>query len=274
MQSIAVLISTYNGQDFILDQINSVLNQKFDTSSYHLDIFVRDDGSTDSTPNILKQLMKNHSCIHAEFPNVNLGFAKSFIELLKSVEADYYFFADQDDVWLPNKVESFLRTMLAAERHSVISGVFSDSWIADQFARSTGKRVLGYRRNLIKDNILTFEQQIFETYVAGSSLFINRAARDKVDAFNYNSLPSGEAHDYFIGLVVSCFGELHYLDQPTMLYRQTGNNLYGARDGNGSSIFTRLRALSSRIDDVKTDMRTASIVAGEDKEKKVLVDEL
>lgn len=92
-KKVAVIMSTYNGERFIKEQLDSILNQTYK----NLEIVVRDDGSKDGTVQIVKEYMKT-------YPNIvlhegeNLGFIKSFFELLNLVEADYYSYADQDDV--------------------------------------------------------------------------------------------------------------------------------------------------------------------------------
>ena len=99
-KKVAVIMSTYNGEKFIREQLDSILNQTYK----NIEIVVRDDGSSDGTVAIIKEYMQ-------KYPNIvlhegeNLGFIKSFFELLNLADADYYSYADQDDVWLENKIE-------------------------------------------------------------------------------------------------------------------------------------------------------------------------
>lgn len=98
---LAVLMSTYNGELYLRDQIESLLSQKL---SIQFDIYVRDDGSTDKTIEILKEYVDADKIkmIRGE----NVGAAKAFIYLLKEVKGyDYYAFSDQDDVWNDNKLQ-------------------------------------------------------------------------------------------------------------------------------------------------------------------------
>ena len=90
-RKVAILLSTYNGEKYVKEQIDSFLNQTYK----NVEIIVRDDGSKDSTVKILKEYQNNYNNIKLTVGK-NLGFIKSFFELLKLGDADYYAFADQD----------------------------------------------------------------------------------------------------------------------------------------------------------------------------------
>ena len=101
MISVAVIMSTYNGEKYLGEQIDSILNQK----DLEVTLFVRDDGSSDGTKNILEKYARDNGKIHINF-GVNAGVGNSFMNALYSVPDtfDYYAFADQDDIWLENKL--------------------------------------------------------------------------------------------------------------------------------------------------------------------------
>ena len=110
---IAILLSTYNGEKYIKEQIESLLDQTI--KNWFL--VIRDDGSHDKTVEILKEYSTS-------YPNKifidgsvreNLGAGKSFMHLLKITHADYYMFCDQDDVWMPDKIERTLAKVKAME---------------------------------------------------------------------------------------------------------------------------------------------------------------
>ena len=97
---ICILLSTYNGADFIDEQIASLTKQV----NAQFSIFVRDDGSSDSTPSRLKRWEEKN--IIKWYQGQNVGFVNSFFDLLMNApEADYYAFCDQDDIWLPDKLK-------------------------------------------------------------------------------------------------------------------------------------------------------------------------
>ena len=103
---INIVLSTYNGAKFLAEQIESIQKQTF--TDWQL--LIRDDGSTDETPQIIKQFVaadKRIKFINAD-KRENFGVIKNFFTLVKFEAADYYFFSDQDDVWLPNKMATML----------------------------------------------------------------------------------------------------------------------------------------------------------------------
>ena len=107
MEKILVMMSTYNGEKYIREQIDSILHQK----DVKVDIVVRDDGSKDNTQNILKNYSSKYKNIKWSQGD-NVGPCKSFLELLySSGEYEYYAFADQDDYWYPNKLKAATEKM-------------------------------------------------------------------------------------------------------------------------------------------------------------------
>lgn len=98
---VAVLLSTYNGEKYLKEQLDSLINQTYS----NIDIYIRDDGSTDNTVKIIKEYQKNNSNIYLD-EGKNSGFIKSFFELLKNnSNADIYSYCDQDDIWEKDKIE-------------------------------------------------------------------------------------------------------------------------------------------------------------------------
>ena len=95
-KKVAVIMSTYNGERFIREQLDSILNQTYK----NIEVVVRDDGSKDKTVEIVKEYMEKYSNI-VLYQGENLGFIKSFFELLNLAEADYYSYADQDKTEAP-----------------------------------------------------------------------------------------------------------------------------------------------------------------------------
>ena len=109
-----IVLSTYNGARFLAEQLESIQKQTF--TDWQL--LIRDDGSTDTTPKIISEFVASDPRIRFinEHDRQNVGVIKNFFTLVKYDVADYYFFSDQDDVWLPDK----LATMLAeAVKHDL-----------------------------------------------------------------------------------------------------------------------------------------------------------
>ncbi len=112
--TVAVLMATYNGERYVAEQIQSILRQTYPAWT----LFVRDDGSQDGTAGIVEQFALQHSTRIRVVPNQEgrLGVDKNFSTLLGAAEAEYYMFCDQDDVWLPNKIENTLACMQSLEK--------------------------------------------------------------------------------------------------------------------------------------------------------------
>lgn len=108
--NLAVLLSAYNGGKYIKKQVESILDQE---NINNFTIYIRDDGSTDNTRNILKHLQKENPNIKV-IEGKNIGLVASFLELLNLAyqnRYDYYSFSDQDDYWLPEKLATAVRAI-------------------------------------------------------------------------------------------------------------------------------------------------------------------
>lgn len=98
---ISICMSTYNGEEYLSEQIDSIIGQTYT----NWQLYVHDDGSSDNTREILNDYQKQDDRIHFSKTNNHQGIIKAFIELVQNVESEYYMFCDQDDVWLNNKIE-------------------------------------------------------------------------------------------------------------------------------------------------------------------------
>ena len=101
-ERIDVLVATYNGEKYIREQLDSIINQTYK----NIRILISDDCSKDSTPDILKEYEQKDDRIIVYTHEKNFGnYIKNFEFLLTKVESEYYALCDQDDVWLPEKIE-------------------------------------------------------------------------------------------------------------------------------------------------------------------------
>ena len=209
-------MSTYNGEKFVAEQIESI--QKQTHTEWHL--IIRDDGSTDKTCEIVGDFANKDSrikLIRAE----NVGVIKSFYELIKNNnEADFYFFADQDDYWLPEK----LTVMLAeAKKHDNRKPVmyYTDLTVTDKVLNVTAKSMIRSQSDHANTKLV---QELTENTVTGGASMINHELAKLWQTTNDIIM-----HDWYLALVAVALGELVYIDQPTHLYRQHDANVLGAR---------------------------------------------
>lgn len=229
IRRVAVLMSTYNGEKYIDDQIRSIAGQVV-SQDVQVRLYVHDDGSTDHTLNMLKALKLEFQeliTIITE-PSKNVGVKASFFSLIKSpsITADYYFLSDQDDIWEKHKISDFLELFSEMSKDKPC-GVYSDLWIADKNANSTGEKMSQIAH--WKKEIIDFKFLSFDYRVVGCAFAINNAARlEFKNSVSLDLINSVNMHDSFLALLISATGELHLLDKPTVYYRQHEGNVIGA----------------------------------------------
>ena len=107
MDKIDILMATYNGEKYLKEQIESILNQTY--SNFRL--IVSDDCSTDNTRMILEEYQEKDNRIEIYYQDKNLGYIKNFEFLLNKVENNFYMLSDQDDIWISNKIEKSMKTL-------------------------------------------------------------------------------------------------------------------------------------------------------------------
>lgn len=237
---IAVVMSTYNGEKYIKSQLESILNQKFNHDKFELHIYIRDDGSSDSTLKIISEYESKYPLIirQVDKRSCNLGVKSSFFRLIKLVKADYYFFSDQDDIWLPNKLNKFM-IIFDSERSDLPIGIYSDLWIADKNGVSENKTmkkgtVAGKKHENYLPILLT------RYLVTGASFAINNCTAISLDDIHDEDLDKVRMHDSFIALFVAMYGKLNYIDEPLINYRQHGNNVVGASFKSRANVFSKI----------------------------------
>lgn len=213
-----ILLSTYNGERYLAEQIESIQNQTFKDWT----LLIRDDGSTDKTVDIIREFVSKDSRIkfinhhHIE----NYGVIKNFYTLLNYEKADYYFFSDQDDVWLPEKLAlSLAEGNNYSEDKPLL--VYTDLKVVDQELNVLHESMI--RTQSHHANILLV-QELTENTVTGGTMMINHCL-----ASYWKSPENLVMHDWYLALIASSLGHLVYIDQATELYRQHDSNVLGAR---------------------------------------------
>lgn len=213
MEKINVLMSCYNGGKFIEEQIKSILEQKTDRK---IELYIRDDGSKDNTKDILKKY-ENVENIHVIYGK-NAGVMRSFFELLDVCEdADYYAFADQDDIWFEDKLEKAVNQIGIKDIPVLYCSDFYN-WNYDT-GEVTPCRHLSEPFTIVK-SIVNGDSSFGFTQV------LNPAMREL--ALRYmKKKPHLEqySHDMWCHLLAICFGELIYDKSCTAKYRRHGNNV-------------------------------------------------
>ncbi|VTS31667.1 glycosyltransferase [Streptococcus porcinus] len=215
---INILMSTYNGEQFLAEQIESIRNQTIQEWR----LLIRDDGSSDRTPEIIEEYVAKDSRIH--FINAenreNYGVIKNFFTLLKYEKADYYFFSDQDDIWLPDKMAIQLEEAKKYDTDTPLL-VYTDLKVVNSHLETMYDSMISYQSNHANTSLL---EELTENTVTGGTTLINHALA------SYWADPSDLLmHDWFLALIAASMGNLVYLDSVTELYRQHEANVLGAR---------------------------------------------
>ena len=212
-----ILMATYNGEAFLEEQVQSIINQTY----REWRLLVHDDGSTDKTMEILHRLAEEDERVVVIEDGVQrLGVARNFIHLVKQSAAAYCMFCDQDDIWLPNKVEEML-SEIKQYSQDIPQVVYSNAYLwTSQKGIISDKNTLTYPT--------TLRQTLFlNTGIQGAAAIFNRKMCDRIG----EELCFYAMHDHVLLLAGICFGEVHYLHESLMYYRQHEHNVTGNAPG-------------------------------------------
>ncbi|MFL1676655.1 glycosyltransferase family 2 protein [Paenibacillus dendritiformis] len=233
MKKVQVLLSAYNGELYITEQIQSILRQSYP----HISILVRDDGSSDRTVELLQPFIEAYPDRIQLIGGSNIGVVASFFELLRQSDpqADYFCFCDQDDVWLDHKIESAQR-LLKTYSGKEPAMVFTATELTDNHLQKQGL----WPKAPSKPP--SFYNALIQNIAVGATITINKAARDLF--LNFSSVDHHKVimHDWWFYLIVSAFGHVVYDSDPSMLYRQHGNNVIGGSNSPLSKVQQKLRS--------------------------------
>jgi len=214
---VQVLMSTYNGERYIKEQIESILEQ----TGVEVSLLIRDDGSKDSTRSILDEIQSSDDRVNCVFEE-NVGVKKSFLKLVKMADpdSDYYAFSDQDDIWLTDKLETAVNVL--QKEDADIPLIY-------------GSSVSVYKDETLAGEIFVCPQLnignfLIKNYYPGCTMVFNKKTKELIDFVDYNILRTNPLHDHWLNLVcTACGGKVLMDPNPHMLYRLHGNNEVGDR---------------------------------------------
>lgn len=216
---ISVCIATYNGEKYIHEQIASILQQIGDVD----EIVVSDDGSTDKTLDVVRSFDAQN--IHIYINKGDHGYTPNFENALRNAHGDYIFLSDQDDIWMPDKVEACMKYL------KVNDFVVSDALIVDgdnkplfdSFCEQR-KSKFGFLNTLIRFSYL------------GCCFAFRRKVLSKALPFPKNHILC--THDNWLALVSTAFYKSAFIPLPLIRYRRYGGNASsGAKNANKSILF-------------------------------------
>lgn len=223
INKISVIIATYNGEAYICEQLESIVNQTIRPD----EIIISDNMSTDKTVNLCDEFLSQLSrpIYYKILKEKHKGVTKNFENALANSTGDYIFFSDQDDVWGKEKIEKF---MVVFNENKQCNCVFSNCSLNVEGTEILIKSLLNNaERNAIlpgilnKDSFLNIELR--KNIVTGMSLAINKKLKSQVLPFSKYVF-----HDYWCAINAIFIGEIYYLDFISAYYRQHDNNVVGA----------------------------------------------
>ena len=237
---IDILLATYNGEKYLPELLSSLEQQTYTDWK----LIIIDDCSKDKTIDILhsfKETSKHSIEIFVNPKPVGCG-KDNFFALAKKSTSDYIAFCDQDDVWLPNKLETCMQAMCDAEKEntSLPILVYSDLKVVDNNLNPISPSFFSYS-NYRKNPQL--QHIICQNQITGCTILANKALNQLcIQAQNYDQILM---HDSWYGITAMTFGKVIYINRPLILYRQHGNNSVGAINAN--SIQYKLHRLLNPI---------------------------
>lgn len=222
MASYDILLCTYNGSQFIEQQLKSILGQGVKPNK----IIISDDGSKDNTLQQIKQILLEY-----EFNNYLLvkgegkGVVNNFLSALKYSTSEYIFLADQDDIWLPNKAEEFLQAFERLQPHKPAL-IFSDASLIDEQGQRIADSFFSYQG--LSPKIMADDSILYRNCVQGASCAFNQHLREIViESLPLINIQYLYMHDWWIALLARYYGEYQFIDKPLLEYRQHRKNQVG-----------------------------------------------
>ena len=202
---ISVCIATYNGEKYIKEQLDSIINQLEKND----EIIISDDGSSDMTLNIIESYNDSRIVLYKNsFKNVVLNFEFA----IDKSKGDYIFLSDQDDIWHKDKVKSFMDCFL---KNSQVMLLISDFQIIDQ----NGKQIDGiYTKNEFSNSLV---KNVLVNNFIGCAMAFTSSTKNVIMPFPKNIA----MHDWWIGTCSKMYGEINFIDKKLHFYRRHNSNL-------------------------------------------------
>lgn len=211
---VSVALATCNGERFLRELLESIASQ---SHRVH-EVVAVDDASDDSTVDVIKSYRSGLKL--RIYKNKNrFGYVANFERAISLCKGDFIALADQDDVWLPEKIEALVN---AIQEKSLVC---SDLRVVNESGETIAGSFRDYQGLAIPPEGDEFRYLALRNYVTGSSLLFRRELYDRAIPFPTKVLP----HDWWLALQASCIRGIRYVDKPLTLYRQHPGNAIGAK---------------------------------------------
>lgn len=217
MRSVIVIISSYNGSNKIIKQLDSIFNQE----DVDVTVYVRDDNSKDDTIDVLEKYKMDHpECKLIVSLGNNYGYAKSFWTALNECgDADYYAFSDQDDIWCTNKL---IRSITELDENDKDTPQLS---YCRMYRSDENLKIFDEQVKILPVNKLTKKLTLTKTFNYGAATVINHSAKELICRCwpDVEDLP----HDLWAGMLCFWFGKVYYIDEPLYYWIRYDDSVTG-----------------------------------------------
>lgn len=214
---ICILLSTYNGETYLCEQLNSLINQ----IDVNIHILIRDDGSTDNTIQIIERYINAHPNLFTLIIGENIGWRKSFMNLIHEAnkyvsEFDYFAFCDQDDIWLPEKLSKAIESLNHLNTDIKL-------YCSNQYYYQDGINKGLVRKQYLQPSI---ENCLIRNLAIGCTIIFNKNLLLLTNQYTPKCNPP---HDFWVYQLATLFGAVFIDPNSYILYRQHNSNQVGAK---------------------------------------------
>jgi len=225
-QKVSIAMCTYNGERFLKEQIDSILNQSYK----NFELIITDDCSSDKTIEIIKEYLKHDDRIKLFQNEKNLGFIKNFEKAISLCSGEYIALADQDDIWKGNKLEVFLKEL----KDNVL--IYSDAILIDKNSKELGRELI---RSTDKELVRGRCNKAFihSNCVSGNTLMFKKELVQYILPIPENM----SFHDIWIAFVASSYGTITYTDESMTYYRRYAEQVTKSTTKDYQSFFDRFK---------------------------------
>ena len=225
MDNVSIVMTTYNGEKYLGEQIDSILSSTYKD----FELYIVDDGSQDSTKEILDNYKEKYpDKLHVSYNETNLGVTLNFLNALSKTTAEYIMLCDQDDVWNMDKIARTLKRVKQMEIQfgkELPIAVFTDAYVVDDKLNIIHESF--FRSSRLNPRLIDLPHLLMENKLIGCTVMINQAVRRILQS---NPLPKrAKFHDGWLGLIAASTGKIGFIKDPTLFYRQHSSNVVGNR---------------------------------------------
>lgn len=220
---VAVILSAYNGEKYIREQIESIIDQSFT----NFDLFIHDDGSNDATSKIIKEFDDRYENVHIIVEKKKLGYPECFIEMLKTVENyRFYAFCDQDDVWNKKKLANGVKALGVLNEKKPLLYYTAVNYCDSNLNYIRGSRFAANMKGLMQ---LSLTDVLFGGEAMGMTYMFNDVSRNALIEANEH----GTFKDWFLKIYCSACGSTIYDPEPSAMYRRHEGAVTGKSNPSG-----------------------------------------